>query len=337
MSDRENLTAEVIIIGAGIAGLTAANELESAGKRVTVIDKGRSVGGRLATRRVGPGVADHGAQFFTVREAEFQEKVDNWVRSGLVFEWSKGFSDGSLLAEPAEGNPRYATRGGMNALAKRIAEPLQDVRVNTRIVTATCDEKGWIFQDSEGDIYTSNALIITAPVPQSMAILDAGATALSDKDFEQLARITYAECLCGLFWVEGRATLPSPGAIQRRNANVIWVGDNQQKGISKDATLITLQAGEQFSRQMWTAPDERILNSLQTELQIFITDDTEIKERQLKRWRYSRPLVTYPDRYMHAQAEAPLLLAGDAFGGPRVEGAYLSGLYTGKKMVEMLG
>lgn len=336
MSDRK-LTAEVIIIGAGIAGLTAANQLQAAGKRVAVIDKGRGVGGRLATRRIGPGIADHGAQFFTVREAEFQEQVDGWMRSGLVFEWSKGFSDGSLLAVPAEGNPRYATRGGMNALAKRIAEPLHDVRVNTQIVTATCDDKGWILQDADGDIYTSDALIITAPVPQALALLDAGATVLHHKDFEQLARITYAECLCGLFWVEGRATLPSPGAIQRRNANVIWVGDNQQKGISKDATLITMQASEQYSRQMWMAPDERILNSLQTELQIFITDDTEIKERQLKRWRYSRPLVVHPERYLHAEAQAPLLFAGDAFGGPRVEGAYLSGHYTGRKMVEILG
>ena len=42
-----------IVIGAGIAGLLAARQLAEAGRDVTVLDKGRGVGGRLATRRIG--------------------------------------------------------------------------------------------------------------------------------------------------------------------------------------------------------------------------------------------------------------------------------------------
>lgn len=59
--------ADVLIVGVGICGLVAATSLTAGGLRVVLLDKGRSVGGRLGTRRVGPGRADHGAQFFTAR------------------------------------------------------------------------------------------------------------------------------------------------------------------------------------------------------------------------------------------------------------------------------
>ena len=51
-------------------------------RSIFIVDKGRSVGGRLATRRIGPGRADHGAQFFTVRSDKFQGYVDRWQKVG---------------------------------------------------------------------------------------------------------------------------------------------------------------------------------------------------------------------------------------------------------------
>jgi predicted NAD/FAD-dependent oxidoreductase len=41
----------VAVVGGGIAGLAAARALQQAGVRATVFDKGRSAGGRAATRR----------------------------------------------------------------------------------------------------------------------------------------------------------------------------------------------------------------------------------------------------------------------------------------------
>ena len=68
---------KIIVVGAGLSGLSAARELSSRGHDVTVFDKGRGVGGRLATRRAGSAVFDHGAQFFTARSDEFQQQVDS--------------------------------------------------------------------------------------------------------------------------------------------------------------------------------------------------------------------------------------------------------------------
>ena len=49
-----------IVVGAGISGLLAADALHREGYDLTVLDKGRGVGGRMATRRVGGGTFDHG-------------------------------------------------------------------------------------------------------------------------------------------------------------------------------------------------------------------------------------------------------------------------------------
>ena len=65
----------VTVIGAGLAGLIAAQQLHNNGHDVVVLDKGKSPGGRLATRRIGDATLDHGAQFFTVRELRLLEPI----------------------------------------------------------------------------------------------------------------------------------------------------------------------------------------------------------------------------------------------------------------------
>ena len=89
--------ADVLIVGAGICGLMAAAELASRrtdhGLRTVLLDKGRVAGGRLSTRRIGLGRADHGAQFFTARDPRFAKVVERWHSDNLVFRWSNGWSD----------------------------------------------------------------------------------------------------------------------------------------------------------------------------------------------------------------------------------------------------
>ena len=74
----------VVIVGAGICGLVAGRALVETGAEVVVVDKGRSPGGRLATRRVGDATLDHGAQFFTVRTPTFRRRVDDWIEENRV-------------------------------------------------------------------------------------------------------------------------------------------------------------------------------------------------------------------------------------------------------------
>lgn len=327
-------TKDVLIVGAGLSGLLAALRLRQAGHQVTVLDKARTTGGRLATRQIGPGLADSGAQFFTVREATFQHYVDEWQRTDLVYIWSTGWSDGSLIASaPNDGYPRYAVNGGMNALAQHLTNQLAaqgaTLLTERRITHVNQVGEGWQVTDEQHNQYTSATLILTPPVPQSLALLDAGGVKLSTDDRTALERITYAPCLCGLFWLEGEITLPEPGALQRPGTDLAWVANNQRKGISPAATLITVHAGPAYSATHYDVPEDELLATFQASLQPFMRGKVTLHAAQLKRWRYALPTVTHPARFLQAQGLPPLYFGGDAFGGPRVEGAALSGLAMG--------
>ena len=331
--------SDILIIGTGMSGLMAATTLP-ADKQITILDKGRSVGGRLATRRIGQGRADHGAQFFTVRDEGFAAQVDPWISEGLVFRWSKGWGDGSADAAPPDGYPRYAVSGGMNAMAKRLAADLEqrgdiDIRTGVLVTAIARDGDGWQAIDQDGTLYSAATLIITSPVPQSLALFDAGGTSLSTDDRFALDRINYAPCVCGIAWIEGETTLPDPGAVQRTDAPISWIADNRRKGISPEATVITIHANADLSRAIYDEPDDIIAPIFDEVIASTMTPGSSIKQLEIKRWRYALPLVLHPDRYLKAADLPPLYFGGDAFGGPRVEGAALSGMAIGRAIARL--
>ncbi|MEM6905266.1 MAG: FAD-dependent oxidoreductase, partial [Pseudomonadota bacterium] len=82
--------ADTLIIGAGMAGLACARALTDAGHRVTVLDKGRGVGGRLATRRTEDGWQfDHGAQYIAASGTPFREAMAGMAEAGSLAPWDQ--------------------------------------------------------------------------------------------------------------------------------------------------------------------------------------------------------------------------------------------------------
>ena len=63
---------KIAIIGAGISALTIAQNLKNVAT-VSIFEKSRSVGGRMALRRSGPYEFYHGTQFFTAKNKDFKK------------------------------------------------------------------------------------------------------------------------------------------------------------------------------------------------------------------------------------------------------------------------
>ncbi len=313
----------------------AARQLQAAGHAVLVVDKGRSVGGRLATRRIGNGAADHGAQYFTARSPEFQAQIDQWVADDLVYLWTMGFTTDSLTGNDPVGHARYAVRGGMNKLAKHLAAALE-VEVSVRIASLALVDGRWLAHADNGDQYGAAAVIMTPPVPQTLAILDSGRVVLAADERVALDRIIYSPCIAGIFRYEGEITIPAPGAVHRSANTVPWIADNQQKGLSPTESVVTLHADPDYSRRYWDAPDLEIVETLQEYMHAYLTPSSNLVETQIKRWRYSIPDVIHEAPTLVAAGLPPLAFAGDAFGGPRVEGAYLSGQAAGAAILAAL-
>lgn len=291
-----------------------------------VVEKARGVGGRLATWRLGPGRGDYGAQFFTVREPAFQQYVAEWQRAGLVFEWARGWADGSALdAAQDDGHPRYAVTGGMTAVAKKLAQSLP-LHNQTKLQTIQVVGNGWEVSAENGRVFRTKALLLTPPVPQSLALLNAGGVSLEDEERTALEKVAYAPCLSGLFWLEGEVTVPPPGAVQQPEATVSWLADNRQKGISPEATIITAHANPMLSKIWYEAPKGELIGLFMQELRPFLGKNSVVKAHHIHRWRYALPTDLHPERTLLAGNLPPLAFAGDAFNGPRVEGAALSGI-----------
>ena len=334
---------DALIVGAGICGLMTAGQLLDQGSSVMVLDKGRSVGGRLATRRLGAGSADHGAQFFTVRTARFQAFVDRWLEQNLVFRWSTGWSDGSLAAGAVgDGHPRYAVRSGMNALPKHLAALHRakgaEILTGAKVASAAHTEATWVVTTDDGQVWYSRSLVLTPPVPQSLGILDAGGVKLAANERQALAAVTYAPCLCAMLQVDGSVWLPAPGAVQRPHDDVAWIADNQRKGISPAATVLTLHGSPGWSAAHYGDSDEELISAFRTALNPWLEPRSQsgpksapagselLGAAEVKRWRYALPTVLHPESYLRPAGVPPLYLGGDGFGLPRVEGAALSGL-----------
>ena len=314
-----------VVVGAGISGLLAARELRDAGWRVTVLDKGRGVGGRMATRRIGGAGFDHGAQFFTVREDRFENLVGGWLAEGAAAEWSRGFADADGNANP-DGHPRYRGARGMTSIPKHLARDL-DVRTGERVVRVDKTGDGWTVACESGESASGGALLLTAPVPQSLALAESGNYALPEGASRQLEGVSYDPCLALMVLLDGVSPVPEPGGVQIKGEPLDWIGDNATKGIS-DRPALTIHAGPQWSRDHYEDEEADITRALLDLAGQQLGTDlaTSTVETSLARWRYSWVTSSHEDACLVASEEPPLVFCGDGFGQPKVEGAALSGL-----------
>jgi predicted NAD/FAD-dependent oxidoreductase len=58
-----------------------------------------------------------------------------------------------------------------------------------------------------------------------------------------------------------------------------------------------------------------------------------VRRWQAHRWRYSQPRTPHAEACLLVESPAPLVFAGDAFGQPRLEGAFLSGLAAARSLL----
>ena len=314
--------SRTLIVGAGLSGLMAARELTAAGRSVTVFDKGRGVGGRLATRRMTNARLDHGAQFFTVRSDEFASHVTTWLNNGIVREWCRGFGS----ADDSDGHPRYVGATGMTDIAKHLARDL-DVRTNMLAFSLERTGTQWTLTTDDGEKHIADSLILTAPLPQSFSLLFSAGIELPD----EVRSIDYDRTL-GLLAVvsSGAHHIATPGGLQNPDDVFSFIGDNHAKGIS-EAHALTFHANPTWSLEHFDDDLDVIHAALLQEAQRWLGDAT-IVESQPKKWRFATPQRTYPERCW-VDTTGSLVVAGDAFAGPKVEGASLSGLAAARALL----
>ena len=332
------VTWDVLIIGAGLAGLSAANDLHQAGLKVLVVDKGRGLGGRLAGRRIGDATFDHGAQFMTARDSRFKASVAEWIEAGVAEEWYSSYP-----GHP-NGHPRYRGVPTMTAVAKYLATDMNVLRT-TRVDSirqesvqdSAQDNQLWSAALDNGDTISAKALLITSPVPQTIDLLASGNIPIAADKQARLDLIDYEACIAVMAVLDGPTAIPVPGATAFEEGPIGWISDNLQKGVSK-IPAVTIHGSGAFSAEHYD-DDKMLIGQKLIDAAAPYHGNAKVTEYQVHGWRYSKPSVVDPEACMLLSESTdlpPLALAGDAFAGPRFEGAVLSGWAAAKSLIAVL-
>ena len=321
--------SDVIVIGAGLSGLTAVRDLRAAGTDVVVLEKSRGLGGRAATRRWAGWPVDHGAQFFTARSEDFRGQVSTWLGRGACIAWAHGFHqwlNGQLESPPAGGFPRYACSLGMTSLAKDLAGEAQDfIHFDTKVTRITRQNNVWCVTCENTGTHSAPALIVTIPPPQSAELLGPcapGTAAL-------LGQIVSTPCLA-LVARYPRHDIEWRGIQAPDHPVISWIGHDTSKRPTShpDGTVLVIHASATFSGANYQADEKWLVPHLLDAASIMTGFDLSTPDSFfIQRWRYALSATPTPfGLHIHADhSHAKLIIAGEAMAGGKIEGAWISG------------
>ena len=296
---------DVIVIGAGVAGLRCARGLAARGADVLLLDRADKVGGRCATRSFAGGPADYGPLFFHGSDPEFLSAVRSTQGVRVLEGWPRRIEGQGHPCQPlafAAGESRLAFEEGMNAFARGMGEGLE-VRLRTQVAAVSACAGSVQVVDSTGARFEARHLVLAMALEQSLPFLqgldpDAGIDAART----MLAMFFTVPCLTVVAGYEHEQ--PPWDIMYPENDDVLLlIGNESAKRPSAGSLTLAVQAAPRWSRAMLERPKEEWARELLGNA-----------ARRLGTWA-SAPKWTHPHRWRQARLDGaselahPLLLS----------------------------
>lgn len=325
---------KIAVIGAGISGLICARTLADHGFPVTVFEKSRGVGGRMATRRANDGLRfDHGAQYFTARDERFRRYVESWIHDGIVERWRAQIAvlGNGTVKDYKTNTERLVAGPGMNAICKHLATDL-DIRLQTRVAPLSQDGGQWHVAEADGSILGEfEGAVVSAPAGQTAELLKAIPHLSSPASGTPMH-----ECWAMMLAFPSSLQLEYGGAFVHESP-LSWIACNSSKpGRNAEPETWVVHASPEWSHAHVNEPVESVTDLLTGEF----WKATGLAPRQphyrsAHRWLYALPPEPLADNCLF-DADQMVVACGDWCAGSRVEGAFLSGLAAAGRMLGLL-
>ena len=307
------------VVGGGISGVACAAALARAGADVTLLDRGRRLAGRMASRTLrGTGtpadgrVVDIGASYFTAADPDFVAVVDGLVSGGVVRPWTDAFHvAGPAGIEGVRAGPvRYAAPGGLRSVVEAMAASVSGLGIRqSHEVSAVTVVDEVVSVDGQ----PSEAVAVCVPHPQAARIVDG--IPQSHLTWEPVIAVT---CV-----FDRRSWIEFDGVFVNDDAVLTWIADDGSRRGDHAPVLVAhvhpVLAAHHLDDPASVAP--MAVAAMQRVLGIDAYPDWV----DCHRWTYAKPMTASDEPYW-LDDRVNLGLAGDAWsGGPRVEAAWLSG------------
>lgn len=312
----------IIVVGAGISGVACARTVADAGLPVQLLDRGRRIGGRMASRRFEGRPVDMGASYFTVSDERFGAVVEGWREAGLARPWTDTFTVLSPGSAPrtTTGPTRWATPQGLRSLVEDLAAPLA---VEQAAVAQVTHRDGVLHVDDR----PASAAVLAMTDSQARAVLGEGL----EEDAAVLTRASEPVIALVAWYAERLWDLD--GAFVNDDPDLAWIADDGSRR-GDLAPYLVAHSTPELAQPHLEAPQEAgppMVAALRR-----LLDLPEPEGTYVHRWSQARPIGERPAPF-HL-SERGLGVCGDGWGPvSKVEGAWLSGTALGEELVRRFG
>ena len=347
---------DVAIIGAGLAGLTCAQQLQQAGYSVVILEKSRGVGGRVATRRLNDTCADHGVRYLEPQGKLLRQLIETLVQSGILQAWTDTIyelksaePESEVTSQSHSPLTRYVAPLGMTAVAKFLASDLE-IWLNRRVETIMpTQEQTWHLNfdstDETSNPVIARAVVAAIPAPQALMLLEPlGEVGLPPAFLNSLRSVEFDPCFSVIAGYQNLQEMPEfslptwKACTLSNNPDLAWVGLDSSKRPNPKLPIFVLQSTAEFAKNYLEAEDLKPVGQqlLSSAAQLLIPWLDRPDWFQVHRWRYAFPSFSLEESCLSTATPLPLVCCGDWCGGKLIEDAMNSGLAAAAQVTEVL-
>jgi hypothetical protein len=352
---------DVVVIGAGMAGLTAGQHLHQHGYQTLIVEKSRGLGGRLATRRVDQQPMDHGCRFFTPCDHEDAGLIAQLVQEEVLTPWTATCYDLTVTGDlhpRADGSIYYAAPQGMTAVAKLLAAELP-IHRSCRVTRLQFTDQTWTVQwdNALGQTETAEARSVVAaiPAPQISPLLSHPGSSLSLQPLLQtLSTIQFEPVITVMAGYpleqapvplvrgvpESRADSSGSGWMVFGNdhATLRWVGLDSGKRLHPHQAVVVIHSTPGFAADFLDQEEISVAGQplLDAACSAVGSGFAQPTWQQTHRWRYGFVSHPYHKDYLSHGDIPGFIGCGDWCLGSNVEAAFCSGQKAAQAVMQYL-
>ena len=321
----------IAIIGAGLAGCTLARQLADAGCLVTLYEKSRGTGGRLASCRIGNETADLGASWLeweakpTAHNLPFQDWLSEQEAAGHLHLWQPITQNFQREAQPDR--KRYVGNNRLSALTRSLIDHdniqlHNEVRVESITPKISISGNRLSLTDTaHKSLGEFDQVVVATPAPQAVPLLKA------EPALQALAQQVEPDA-CWTLVLGYETPLSTPIELFEGEHPILRrvVRDSRKPGRHPSEDVWVIQARADWSLQMVDDEKEHVQKDLEHAFHQLMQSQPIADSARCHRWLYSTCTSLNLDSGFLHDPQTGLSVCGDWLAGFGFEASWQSAM-----------